>query len=302
MTRVCAPTKFLFCKVAPRSGACITLSFALFAPAQTIAALQAPTPNSVQQNTPMEKLCAIFTTIPKGLKTAPRNLEQCGEAYERGDGTPQDYKQAAFFFRKGADQGDVLSQDHLGWLYLQGWGVQYDPVQSAYWVKKSAEQGDTWAQRVLGLMYENATGVPQDDFQAADWLEKAAAQGDQIAQESLPDVQRKLRDRRNRELILAGKLCACFALVTVVIVYWRKIFGLLRRLIPRTTAQKQLAVLMPVALWCSGCCLFEVLRSDAMRHPINAAVTAALLAAPAIVLGALAFWWLSQNAKREAAP
>jgi len=62
-------------------------------------------------------------------------------------------------------------------LYEGGQGVPQDYTQAAFWYRKSAEQGYSKAQSNLGSMYHRGQGVPQDDTQASSWFRKAAEQG-----------------------------------------------------------------------------------------------------------------------------
>ena len=93
---------------------------------------------------------------------------QCslGLMYEMGEGLPQDYAQAAFWFRKAAEQGDPYAQWKLGNLYSDGKGVPQGATQEALWYRKAAEQGDARAQVMLGASYHDGDGVPQDYTQA----------------------------------------------------------------------------------------------------------------------------------------
>ena len=77
-----------------------------------------------------------------------RRTRKCGRAqfllglmYDRGRGVPQDYKEAAKWYRKAAEQGDSLAQGELGWLYNVGKGVVQDDKEAAKWYAKAAEQG-----------------------------------------------------------------------------------------------------------------------------------------------------------------
>ena len=51
-------------------------------------------------------------------------------------------------------------------MYNNGEGVPEDDGQAAFWYRKAAEQGDAKAQYNLGVMYDNGRGVPEDDGQA----------------------------------------------------------------------------------------------------------------------------------------
>jgi TPR repeat protein len=93
---------------------------------------------------------------------------QCGLGmmYRDGSGVPQDYTQAAFWWRKAAEQGGPWAQYQLGALYAAGRGVPRDYAQAAFWYRKAAEQGDADAQDALGDLHHDGHGVPQDNTQA----------------------------------------------------------------------------------------------------------------------------------------
>jgi TPR repeat protein len=73
-----------------------------------------------------------------------------GFSYECGRGVPKDEKQAAFCYRKAADQGHADAQFMLAVMYQEGRGVTHDPAQVVFWFHKSAAQGDEGAQIMLG--------------------------------------------------------------------------------------------------------------------------------------------------------
>jgi TPR repeat protein len=115
---------------------------------------------------------------------------QCGlgRIYALGQGVPQDYAQAALWYRKAADQGCAKAQDYLGYLYFDGQGVRQDSTQAAMWYRKAAKQGDANAQFMLGNLYAEGHGIPHDSAQAAFWFRKAAEQGDVGAQDALGEA------------------------------------------------------------------------------------------------------------------
>lgn len=67
--------------------------------------------------------------------------------------------EAAFWFRKAADQGYANAQDALGWLYHSGEGVPQDDAEAVIWWRRAAEQGYADAQYNLGQAYFN--GLPE---------------------------------------------------------------------------------------------------------------------------------------------
>ena len=106
-----------------------------------------------------------------------------GDLYDKGQGVPQDYAQAALWYRKAADQGNSSAEFILGYLYLDGDGVPQDATEAAAWFRKAAEQGDAAAQTSLGIMYAKAQGVPRDYAEAYFWYGLVAA-GEQDATDS----------------------------------------------------------------------------------------------------------------------
>jgi len=95
--------------------------------------------------------------------------------YYYGQGLPQDYEEAALWYRKSAEQGYAPAQRGLGNLCLYGWGVPQDAAESAIWFRKAADQGDEEAQQMLGVLYGDGSGVPQDYEEAYFWLSLAVA-------------------------------------------------------------------------------------------------------------------------------
>lgn len=62
--------------------------------------------------------------------------------YEEGRGTPQDYAEAAKWYRKAAEQGNEAAQWDLGALYAKGQGVTQDYIAAHMWFSLAAAQGD----------------------------------------------------------------------------------------------------------------------------------------------------------------
>jgi TPR repeat protein len=125
---------------------------------------------------------ACHRLAEQGVAEAQWNL---GLVYYNGLGVPQDYKQAAEWYRKAADQGFAKAQHNLGWLYEFGEGTPQDYKQAAEWYRKAADQGDAGAQNDLGTLYANGNGVPQLHSEAVKWYRQAADQGFAAAQYNL---------------------------------------------------------------------------------------------------------------------
>ena len=79
--------------------------------------------------------------------------------YDSGHGVAQDYAEAARWYRKAADQGDVAAQFNVGVMYERGQGVPQDYAEAARWYRKAADQGYAAAQGNLGNLYAHGQGV-----------------------------------------------------------------------------------------------------------------------------------------------
>lgn len=98
-----------------------------------------------------------------------------GESYAAGAGVAQDCTQAAEWYRKAADKGDIAGQLHLAALYRDGGkGFERDMAQAAEWYRKAAERGDGGAQGMMGTLYSLGQGVEQNYVEAYYWLDLAA--------------------------------------------------------------------------------------------------------------------------------
>ena len=53
--------------------------------------------------------------------------------YGSGEGISQDYKQAFYWYKKSADQGDADAQFFLGSMYYEGLGVPPNRIFSYFW-------------------------------------------------------------------------------------------------------------------------------------------------------------------------
>ena len=96
-----------------------------------------------------------------------------GVMYAKGQGVPQDDKQAAAWYIKAAIQDDAMAQFAIAEMYRQGIGVPQDEKQARTWYLEAADHGFPKAQYTVGLMYANGEGVPRDFIQAYKWLSLA---------------------------------------------------------------------------------------------------------------------------------
>ncbi len=68
-------------------------------------------------------------------------------------------------------------------MHYQGMGVPQDYAEAAKWYRKAAENGYAPAQIYLGLMHSRGLGGPQDFVQAHMWFKLAASGGYATASE-----------------------------------------------------------------------------------------------------------------------
>jgi TPR repeat protein len=71
----------------------------------------------------------------------------------------------------------------MGYLYTLGRGVPQDYTQAAIWYRRAADQGHSGAQYELGLLYDKGQGVPVNVIQAEKWLILATAAAPKAAAE-----------------------------------------------------------------------------------------------------------------------
>jgi len=101
---------------------------------------------------------------------------QAGANEHYRDIAANDYKQAADWYRKAAEQKYIPAEMHLAALYRDGGkGFDRDMVQAAAWYRRAADQGDPTAQGTLGVLYSMGQGVPHNDVEAYFWLDLAAS-------------------------------------------------------------------------------------------------------------------------------
>ncbi len=80
--------------------------------------------------------------------------------YERGIvGVPQDYAEAAKWYRRAAEQGERLAQYNLGIMYKEGKGVPRDIIQAYVWLSLSAMKGYPDAQKDRDLIAGQMTAA-----------------------------------------------------------------------------------------------------------------------------------------------
>lgn len=77
--------------------------------------------------------------------------------YEFVTAEKRDYKMAARWFQKAADQGEPTAQVNLATLYAEGKGVHLDYVQSFFWLSLATASGDEHAKVYIQRLREIMT-------------------------------------------------------------------------------------------------------------------------------------------------
>ncbi len=96
--------------------------------------------------------------------------------------------------KKGAEQGYVEDQSHLGYCYYIGEGVAQDYEEAVKWYTAAAKQGNVYAQNNLGCCYYYGEGVEQDYKKALKWFNKAAQQRFPVAQRNKKIVKHEVKN------------------------------------------------------------------------------------------------------------
>lgn len=153
-------------------GLLLLSSISLAALNARAAAAQGDTTMSQQDSIEIARLPATNAAAAGGDAAAQCRL---AFAYLKGTGVPQDYAEAARWFRKAAEQGVAAAQFPLGMMLFTGSGVPKNTREAAAWYRRAADQGHGSAQYYLGVLYDGGGGGLTDDIvQAYVWVALAA--------------------------------------------------------------------------------------------------------------------------------
>jgi uncharacterized protein len=110
----------------------------------------------------------MLMAIERAVIAGP--IEDATAAFKHGE-----YTTVLRLLRPLANDGVGQAQYELGFLYYNGFGVPQDYVQAAEWYRIAADQGIAKAQHDLGVMYLSGQGVPQDYVLAHMWFNLAGS-------------------------------------------------------------------------------------------------------------------------------
>jgi uncharacterized protein len=150
----------------------VAIIFAVFAGAALPATAQSYAPDAVLVAKANSGDDDAQISIGEGFAAAAANEHNAAQAGE-------EYKQAAEWYRKAAEQGSAAGRLHLAALYRDGGkGFPRDLAQTVAWYRQAADLGDVTAQGALGVLYSFGQGVQQNYVEAYFWLDLAASAND----------------------------------------------------------------------------------------------------------------------------
>ena len=143
-------------------------------------------------------LVAVATSGPVG---AAPTVRQGAAAIAR-----EVYPKAAAILSPLAQRGNPEAQAYLGYLYALGRGVPQDYTQAALWYRRAADQGHSGAQYELGLLYDKGQGVPVNVVEAEKWLILATAAAPREAADERTRMREAVRTKMTRGEIAQARM------------------------------------------------------------------------------------------------
>lgn len=119
---------------------------------------------------------------PRGENSAP-HADYLLAMIDLSPTTPdRDEDRGKMHLRRAASKGHLHAIKRLAQIHDEGlFGEARDVTEAAGWYKKAAEAGDVEAQFLIGRMYARGEGVPQILSSAARWFAKSAEGGHALA-------------------------------------------------------------------------------------------------------------------------
>jgi hypothetical protein len=116
-----------------------------------------------------------------------------------------DYVRASSILIPLAERGDPAAQAYLGFMFETGRGVPQNYSEAAMWYRRSAEQGNGAAQYSLGLLYDKGFGVPRDFVEAHRWLNLSTSVASPRDRERRERVRDAIASKMSREEIALSR-------------------------------------------------------------------------------------------------
>jgi uncharacterized protein len=144
--------------------------------------------------------CAAVIVLAATISSHADQLVGGRAAFASGD-----FTRAARVLLPQAERGNARAQAMVGFMYATGQGLPQSYDAASYWYRLSAEQGDTTAQYLLGLAYDKGQGVPLDEVAAYKWLNLAAARAPKRERENFARLRNAVASKMSRDQIAAGQ-------------------------------------------------------------------------------------------------
>ncbi len=126
------------------------------------------------RRTILSVVVVLMSALSFAQSSTPDALYERGMDAISGAGPSRNVRDAVEYFRRSAELGYAPSQVALGYLLDTGTIVTGSQTQAIDWYKKAANQGDVLAAWMIGRRYYLGGGVPQDPITAQKWLQPAA--------------------------------------------------------------------------------------------------------------------------------
>ena len=126
---------------------------------------------------PAKKTPASHKSVKDNSASAQKYYALACDYYFGTNGKEKNDAEAAKWFGKAADLGNVSAQYRLGECYENGRGVVKDDLLALQWYTQAAEKGDANAQFMLGIYNNIGKGIPINKEESYNWFVKAAEQG-----------------------------------------------------------------------------------------------------------------------------
>ncbi|MGB6494758.1 MAG: hypothetical protein WBD78_03115 [Methylocella sp.] len=139
----------------------------------------------------------------QGLAVAEYRL---GSLYEKGLGVGKDMQRAKDLYQRAAEKGNTRAMHNLGVLAAEGGKPNY--TSAALWFGKAAEYGIRDSQYNLAVLLARGLGLPKDLVKSYTWFAIVAAAGDADAARKRDEVAARLT---SSELAAANAAAAGFA-------------------------------------------------------------------------------------------
>jgi hypothetical protein len=117
--------------------------------------------------------------------TITNAFKKIAEMYEKGGSLAENQAEAARWWSKASEGGDLDAQVALAIKLVNGQGVPQDLARGRHLCNEAAKRGEHRAEYCMGYIYQHGLGVTRNDKKARNWYELAAAKGEIHAMRTL---------------------------------------------------------------------------------------------------------------------